>query len=105
MDFDKYLPILDRIISDQSLNKTLIGLSEDALNDIWIFCDKKKIKELRNVTCVSRYFNILAISHNSEKEQQYAEGIKKIKDLRERETNPSIRNIQQTSITYLSHFV
>jgi hypothetical protein len=103
VNLEKYLPILDSIIRDQ--DEASIGRAEDAINDIWIFCDKKEIKEYKSETCVFRIFQTLAISDDSEKEEKYEDGIRKIKELREKETNPSVQNIQDTSITYLSHFV
>jgi hypothetical protein len=106
IDLAKYLPILEGIIGDQNQDAGLIGRAEDALNDIWIFCERQKdIRDYTSETCVSRYFQTLSISHHSEKEERYEEGIKRIKELREKEVNPSIIYVQDSSIEFLSHFV
>jgi flavodoxin len=104
LDLEKYLPILEDIIRDQNQNPGLIARAEDALNDIWIFCEKRKnIRDYTSETCISRYFQTLSISHHSEKEERYEDGIKRIKELREKEVNPSVKQAQDSSIEFLSH--
>jgi len=101
IDLEKYLPILDNILSDQ--DEFLVDNAEDTLNDIWIFFDKKKIRKINKHDCVGRYFNTLEISDSSEKDESYDRGISIIKELEKNESNPSIKKAQRTSIEYLNN--
>ena len=101
IDVEKYLPILNNILSGQ--DEFLVDNAEHTLNDIWIYYDKEKIKEIGKVDCVGRYFNILEISNSSEKGENYDEGIRAIENLEKIESNPSVKRAQRTSIEYLNH--
>lgn len=101
IDLEKYSPILDSILS--SRDKLLIDNAEDALNDIWIFCDKDKVKGSIKDDCVGRYFNALAISDLAERNKTYDMGINEIEELARTESNPSVRSAQKISLEYLNN--
>ena len=101
IDLGKYIPVLDNILSVQ--DEFLVDNAEDALNDIWIFHDKDKIKEFNKDNCVGRYFNVLEISDSSQKDESYDKGIRTIKELEKTEPNPSIIKVQRTSLEYLNN--
>lgn len=98
---EKYIPILDRILSSQ--DEVVVDNAEDALNDIWIFFDKDKIKEINKYDCVGRYFNALEIRDSSQKRYSYDKGIKALEELIKSETNPSVQRVQKTSLEYLNN--
>ncbi|MFD1000346.1 hypothetical protein ACFQ21_13570 [Ohtaekwangia kribbensis] len=101
IDLGKYIPILDGILSSQ--DDELVDNAEDALNDIWIFFDKEKIKGSSNNDCVGRYFNILAISDSAERDETYDKGINALEELTKTESNPSVKRAQKTSLEYLNN--
>jgi hypothetical protein len=101
IDLEKYLTIPENILSDQ--DEFLVDNAEDALNDIWIFYDKEKLKEISKDDCVGRYFNVLEISDSSEKDENYDKGLRTIKELEKTESNPSIKKVQRTTLEYLNN--
>jgi hypothetical protein len=101
IDLDKYSPILDGILSSQ--DELLIDNTEDALNDIWIFFDKDKIKGSIKNDFVGRYFNVLAISDSAERDKTYDEGINALEELTRTELNLSVKRAQKTSIDCLNN--
>lgn len=98
---EKYIPILDSILSSQ--DEVAVDSAEDALNDIWIFFDKDKIKDINKGDCVGRYFNALEISDSSQKRYAYEKGIRTLEELIRSETNPSVQRVQKTSLEYLNN--
>jgi hypothetical protein len=101
IDLAKYIPLLDNILSDQ--DEFLVDNAEDALNDIWIFYDKEKLKQINKDNCVGRYFNVLEISDSSQRDESYDNGIRTIKELEKTESNPSILKAQRRTIEYLNN--
>lgn len=101
IDLEKYRPILDSILSSQ--DELLIDNAEDALNDIWIFSDKDKVKRSIKDDCVGRYFKVLTISDSAEREETYDKGINELDELTRTESNPSVKRAQKTNIEYLNN--
>ena len=102
IDLERYIPIIESVLLSQ--NESLVDNAESALNDIWTFYDKEKIKQIKSDTCVSRYFNVLQISERFESEENYDKGLRTIKELEKAELNPSVQRIQRTCIEYLNNF-
>jgi hypothetical protein len=100
IDLEKYSPVLDDILSRQ--DELLVDNAEDALNDIWIFYDKSKIKEINSDSCVGRYFNALDISDSCQKDETYDQGIRTLEELKRTESNSSVNRVLTTSIEYLN---
>jgi hypothetical protein len=101
IDLEKYIPILDSILSSQ--DEFLVDNVEDVLNDIWIFFDKNKIKGINKDDCVGRYFNVLEISDSSQKNEAYDKGIRTLEELTRSESNPTVKRVQKTSLEYLNN--
>lgn len=101
IDLEKYSPIIDAILSRQ--NEQLIDNAEYALNDIWIYANKEKVKGAIKDDCVGRYFNVLAICDAAERNNTYDNGINALEQLARRETNPSVKKAQKTNIEYLNY--
>ena len=101
IDLEKYIPILESILLAQ--DEFLVSSAEDALNDIWIFFDKDKIKRIIKHDCVRRYFSVLELSDSHEKSKTYDEGIRTLEDLIRSESNPSVLRVQNTSLEYLKN--
>jgi hypothetical protein len=101
INLEKYIPVLDGILSSQ--DEFSVNNAEDSLNDIWIFCDKGKIKGLNKDDRVGRYFNVLEISDSSEKNETYDKGIRTLEELAKSESNPSVIRAQKTSLEYLNN--
>ncbi len=99
IDLEKYIPILESILLAQ--DEFLVDNAEDALNDIWIFFDKGKIKRIIKHDCVGRYFSVLELSDSHEKNKTYDEGIRTLEELIRSESNPSVLRVQNTSLEYL----
>lgn len=100
IDLEKYSPVLDDILSRQ--DELLVDSAEDALNDIWIFSDKSKIKEIKNDGFVGRYFNVLDISDSCQRNETYDQGITTLEELTRTESNSSVNRVLTTSIKYLN---
>jgi len=100
IDLEKYSPVLDDILSRQ--DELLVDSAEDALNDIWIFSDKSKIKEIKNDGFVGRYFNVLDISDSCQRNETYDQGIRTLEELTRTESNSSVNRVLTTSIKNLN---
>lgn len=101
IDLEKYIPILDSILSSQ--DELLIDNAEDALNDIWIISDKDKVKGSIKGDCVGRYFRVLEISDSAASDETYDKGINALEKLTRTESNPSVKRAQKASIEYLKN--
>ncbi len=102
IDLEKYIPIIEKVLLGQ--DESFVDNAESVLNDIWTFYDREKIKQIKNDTCVSRYFNVLQISERFKSEGNFDKGLKTIKELEKTELNPSVQRIQRTCIEYLNNF-
>lgn len=103
IDLEKYTPILNTILLEQA--EFLVDNAEDALNDIWIFFGKDKVKRINKHgdDCVSRYFRVLELSDSHEKSKTYDNGIRTLEELIRSESNPSVLRVQNTSLEYLKN--
>jgi hypothetical protein len=101
IDLEKYSPILEDILSNQ--DELLVDNAENALNDIWIFFARDKVKEAVNADCIRRYLNVLAISESAESNETYDKGINALEELARTESNRSVKRVQKTSVDYLNN--